>query len=158
MIIKESIKKIVSDEIGSRTTSLADINTADITKKIEDCFLDKYGISINNMFGGSSYKINTGGELMFAIDDGRELSSNIKELKNYLKSNYKIEMKLEGREILYKHPQDKRYTRGNVLGRQYSGAGLRGSFLEKCGKDNKKRVAGSTGKTDTVAKRISMER
>jgi hypothetical protein len=158
VIIKESIKKIVSAEIGSRITSLTDINTADITKKIEDCFLDKYGISINNMLGGSSYKINTGGELMFAIDDGKEFSSNIRGLKNYLKTNYKIEMKLYGREILYKHPQDNKYISGDVLGRQYSVKALRGSFLGKSGKGNKKSVSDSISKTDTIAKSISMER
>ena len=153
VIVKDNIKEIVSAEIGSRATELADINITNMTKKIEKCFLNKYGIDIGKMLGNKSYKINTAGELKFAIDDALEITSGIREMKAYLRDNYKIEVKLGDKEILFKHPQELKYIGGNVLGKEYSGAGIYRSFLEKRRKDN-------TGKKRSVIKSrpVSMER
>ena len=153
MIIKDDIKEIVSAEIGSRATELADINIINMTKKIEKCFLNKYGINIGKMLGKKSYKINTTGELKFAIDDALEIASGIRGMKTYLGDNYKIEVKIRDKEILFKHPQELEYTGGNVLGKEYSGACIYRSFLEKRGKDN-------TGKKRSVieSRPVSMER
>jgi len=136
VIIKDSIKEIVSAEIGSKATALADINIININQKIEECFLNKYGIDIGKMLGNKSYKINTAGEIKFAIDDALELTSGIREMKTYLRDNYRMEMKLSDKEILFKHPHDIEYTSGNTLGKEYSGAYIYRSFLEKRGKDN----------------------
>lgn len=153
MIIKDNIKEIVSAEIGSRTTALADINIINITQKIEECFSNKYGIDIGKMLGNKSYKINTTGELKFAIDDALELTSGIREMKAYLEDNYRIEMKSRGREVLFKHPQDIEYTGSNVLSKEYSGAGIYRSFLEKRGRDNTEK------KRSVIESRpVSMER
>ena len=161
MIIKNNIKEIVSAEIGGRSMPLADSNIINIAEKIGDCFFKKYGIDIDNMLGSKFYKINTAGELKFAIDDAREFTSDVKEMKAYLRDNYKIEMKLESKEILFKHPQGFEYIKGHVLGKEYSGAGIYSYFLEKRGKSrarNKVTSIDRKNKAKVKFEGISMER
>ena len=161
MIIKDTIKEIVSAEIGGRSMPLADINIINIAEKIEDCFFKKYGIDIGNMLGSKFYKINTAGELKFAIDDAREFTSDAGEMKAYLRDNYKIEMKLESREILFKHPQGIEYIKGHVLGKEYSGEGIYSYFLEKRSKRrarNKVTNIDRKNKAEVKFEGISMER
>ena len=149
MIIKNTIKDIVAIDISSRSMTLSDFNTAAVSKKIEDSFFRKYEIDIGSMLGGKFYRINTGGELKFAIDDAKESTSNLEGMKAYLKDNYRIEMKLDGKEFLFKHPEDPKYVRGCVLGKEYEGKKLFKHFTKKSinGKTDKKDI--STGKKNT---------
>jgi len=140
LIIKNTIKNIVAIEISSRSIALSDFNTAAVSEKIEDSFLRKYEINIGSILGGKFYRINTGGELKFAIDDGKESTLNLEGMKAYLKDNYRIEMKPDGKEFLFKHPEDHKYVRGCVLGKEYEGENLFKHFIEKNknGKTDKK--------------------
>ncbi len=134
--------------------ALSDFNTAAVSKKIEDSFFRKYEIDIGSMLGGKFYRINTSGELKFAIDDGKESTSNIKDMKAYLKDNYRIEMKLEGNEFLFKHPEDRKYVRGCVLGKEYEGKKIFKHFTKKNknGKTDKKIL--NTGRKNKGRKRL----
>ena len=120
--------------------ALSDFNTAAVSKKIEDSFFRKYEIDIGSMLGGKFYRINTSGELKFAIDDAKESTSNLKDMKAYLKGHYRIEMKLDGKEFFFKHPEDSKYVRGCVLGKEYGGNNLFKHFTKKNknGKNDKK--------------------
>ncbi len=140
MIIKNTIKDIVTTEISCRSMALSDFNTAAVSKNIEDSFFRKYEIDIGSILGGKFYRINTGGELKFAIDDAKESTSNLEGMKAYLKDNYRIEMKLDGKEFLFKHPEDPKYVRGCVLGKEYEGENILKHFMEKNinGKTDKK--------------------
>ena len=119
---------------------LSDFNTAAVSEKIEDSFFKKYEIDIGSMLGGKFYRINTSGELKFAIDDAKESTSNLEGMKAYLKDNYRIEMKLDGKEFLFKHPEDPKYVRGCVLGKEYEGENIFKHFTKKNknGKTDKK--------------------
>ncbi len=111
--------------------ALSDFNTTAVSKKIEDSFFRKYKIDIGSMLGGKFYRINTSGELKFAIDDGKESTSNLKDMKAYLKDNYRIEMKSDGNEFLFKHPEDRKYIRGCVLGKEYGAKMIFKNFTKK---------------------------
>ena len=149
MIIKNTIKDIIATEIGSRSIALSDFNTAVISEKIEDSFFKKYEIDIDSMLGGKFYRINTSGELKFAIDDAKESTVNLEGMKVYLKDNYRVEMKLDGKEFLFKHPEDPKYIRGCALGKEYGGKNLFKHFMEKNknGKTHKKDL--NVGKENT---------
>jgi hypothetical protein len=131
VIIKNTIKDIVAIDISSRSMALSDFNTAAVSKKIEDSFFRKYEIDIGSMLGGKFYRINNGGELKFAIDDAKESTSNFEGMKAYLKDNYRIEMKLDGKEFLFKHPEDCKYVRGCVLGKEYEAKMIFKNFTKK---------------------------
>jgi len=131
--------------------ALSDFNTAAVSKKIENSFFKKYEIDIGSMLGGKFYSINTSGELKFAIDDGKESTSNIKDMKAYLKDNYRIEMKLEGNEFLFRHPEDPKNVRGCVLGKEYEGKKIFKHFT-------KKNINGKTDKKDFNAGRKNTDR
>ena len=140
VIIKNTIKNIVATEISSRSMALSDFNVAAVSKKVEDSFFKKYEIDIGSILGGKFYRVNTSGELKFAIDDAKESTSNHDGMKAYLKDNYRIEMKLDGKEFLFKHPEDPKYVRGCVLGKEYEGENILKHFMEKNinGKTDKK--------------------
>ena len=131
MIFKNTIKDIVATEISGRSMALSNFNTAAVSKNIEDSFFKKYKIDIGDILGGKFYKINTRGELKFAIDDAKDSTLNLNDMKAYLKENYRIEMKSDGKDFLFKHPEDSSFIRGSVLGKEYEAKSISGYFLEK---------------------------
>jgi hypothetical protein len=151
VIIKNTIKDIVAIDISSRSMALSDFNTAAVSKNIEDSFFRKYEIDIRSILGGKFYRINTSGELKFAIDDGKESTSNIDDMKAYLKDNYRIEMKSDGKEFLFKHPEDHKYIRGCVLGKEYGAKMIFKNFT-------KKKINGKTDKKDFNTSRKNTDR
>lgn len=170
MIIKNTIKDIVATEISSGCMAISDFNTATVSKKIEDSFFKKYDIDIESMLGGKFYKINTRGELKFAIDDAKDSTPDINSMKAYLKDIYRIETKTDGKDYLFKHPEDCKYISGCVLGKEYEGQSISLYFLEKyknkktCKKDlNRERKNSGTAldkknKVTERSKGIYMER
>ena len=150
VIIKNTIKNIVATEISSGCMAISDFNTAAVSKKIEDSFFKKYDIDIGSILGGKFYRINTCGELKFAIDDAKESTSNLEGMKAYLKDNYRIDMRSDGKEFLFKHPEDRKYIRGCALGKEYGGKNLFKHFIEKNknGKTDKKDL--NEGRKNTV--------
>jgi len=140
--------------------ALSDFNIAAVSKNIEDSFFRKYEIDIGSMLGGKFYRINTGGELKFAIDDAKESTSNLEGMKVYLKDNYRIEMKSDGKEFLFKHPEDPKYIRGCVLGKEYGGNNLFKHFTKKIinGKTDKRDFNKGKKNTDRTLKEKNMGR
>lgn len=131
MIIKDNIKNIIAADINGRCVALSDLNPIAVSKKIEDGFFKKYKIDISGMLGGRVYKINTRGELKFAIDDAKDSTSDLNDMKTYLKDNYRIEMKSDGKDFMFKHPEDESFVRGSVLGKEYEAKNISRYFLDK---------------------------
>ena len=69
-------------------------------------------------------------QLRSAIDEAKEHSKNIVQLKEYLKENFNIEMKIQNKNVSYLHPDKQRYCRGDKLGGAYTKEGI-GSEFEK---------------------------
>jgi hypothetical protein len=59
-------------------------------------------------------------QLRMAIDEAKEHSSNIVEMKEYLKKNFNIEMKVQNKNLSFLHPEKKKYCRGKKLGFSYT--------------------------------------
>lgn len=131
MIIRNDIRNIVAADITSKGMALSSIDPILVSKKIEDSFFKKYKIDIGNMLSGRIYKINTRGELKFAIDDAKESTSNLSDMKVYLRKNYRVEMKSDGKDFLFKHPEEESFTKGSILGKEYEAKNISGYFLDK---------------------------
>jgi len=59
-------------------------------------------------------------QLRCAIDEAKENSKNLVELKEYLKENFNIDMKIQNKNLSYLHPEKKKYCRGKKLGHAYT--------------------------------------
>ena len=67
-------------------------------------------------------------QLRAAIDEARQNSKNLVELKEYLKDNFNIEMKIQNKNLSFLHPKMKKYCRGKKLGFSYTKEGITGYF------------------------------
>jgi len=67
-------------------------------------------------------------QLRAAIDEAKENSKNLVELKEYLKDNFKIEMKIQNKNLSFLHPKMKKYCRGKKLGFSYTKEEITGYF------------------------------
>jgi hypothetical protein len=67
-------------------------------------------------------------QLRAAIDEARQNSKNLVELKEYLKDNFKIEMKIQNKNLSFLHPKMKKYCRGKKLGFSYTKEEITGYF------------------------------
>ena len=70
-------------------------------------------------------------QLRSAIDEAKEHSRNIIELKGYLKENFNIEMKIQSKNLSYLHPDKQKYCRGDKLGGAYTKEGVNSEFEKK---------------------------
>jgi hypothetical protein len=77
-------------------------------------------------------------QLRSAIDEAKENSKNLVELKEYLKKNFNIEMKIQNKNLSFLHPEKKKYCRGKKLGHAYTKEEITG-FFER-GPNYKKKV------------------
>jgi len=59
-------------------------------------------------------------QLRCAIDEAKEHSKNLVELKEYLKENFNIDMKIQNKNLSFLHPEKKKYCRGKKLGHAYT--------------------------------------
>jgi len=59
-------------------------------------------------------------QLRSAIDEAKEHSKNLVELKEYLKENFNIDMKIQNKNLSFLHPEKKKYCRGKKLGHAYT--------------------------------------
>jgi hypothetical protein len=67
-------------------------------------------------------------QLRAAIDEARQNSKNLVELKEYLKDNFNIEMKIQNKNLSFLHPEKKKYCRGRKLGFSYTKEEITGYF------------------------------
>src|SRR5450830_594093 len=67
-------------------------------------------------------------QLRSAIDKAKEHSKNMLGLKEYLKENFNIEMKIQNKNLSYLHPDKQKYCRGDKLGGAYTKEGINGEF------------------------------
>ncbi|MHB1347165.1 MAG: relaxase/mobilization nuclease domain-containing protein [Candidatus Humimicrobiaceae bacterium] len=87
-----------------------------------------------NRYSMAEYKLAEKGipiwkeQLRAAIDEAKENSKNLVELKEYLKDNFKIEMKIQDKNLSFLHPQMKKYCRGKKLGFSYTKEEITGYF------------------------------
>ena len=70
-------------------------------------------------------------QLRSAIDEAKEHSKNIVEVKEYLKENFNIEMKMQNKNLSYLHPDKQKYCRGDKLGGGYTKEGINSEFEKK---------------------------
>jgi len=59
-------------------------------------------------------------QLRSAIDEAKEYSKNLVEMKEYLKKNFNIDMKVQNKNLSFLHPEKKKYCRGKKLGLAYT--------------------------------------
>ena len=67
-------------------------------------------------------------QLRAAIDEAKQNSKNLVELKEYLKKDFNIEMKIQNKNIRFLHPKMKKYCRGKKLGFSYTKEEITGYF------------------------------
>jgi hypothetical protein len=67
-------------------------------------------------------------QLRSAVDEAKEHSKNLVEIKGYLKENFNIEMKIQNKNVSYLHPDKQKYCRGDKLGGAYTKEGLSSEF------------------------------
>ena len=67
-------------------------------------------------------------QLRSAIDEAKEHSKNIVEVKGYLKENFNIEMKIQNKNVSYLHPDKQKYCRGDKLGGTSTKEGVSSEF------------------------------
>lgn len=90
-------------------------------------------------------------ELRQCIDFGKNQTSSIEELKEYLKEHFSIEVRETKNSISYRHPEQNKSVRGNKLGGSYTKEGLLNEFNGKV-RGNEERNRGAKGtKQDTRA-------
>jgi len=70
-------------------------------------------------------------QLRSAIDEAKEHSKNIVKLKEYLKENFSIEMKIQNKNVSFLHPDKEKYCRGDKLGDAYTKEGISSEFEKK---------------------------
>jgi len=90
-----------------------------------------------NHYSMAEYKLAERGlpiwkeQLRSAIDEAKEHSRNIIELKGYLKENFNIEMKIQNKNLSYLHPDKEKYCRGDKLGGAYTKEGINSEFEKR---------------------------
>ena len=88
----------------------------------------------HNRYSMAEYKLAEKGmpiwkeQLRSAIDEAKEHSKNLVDLKNYLKENFNIEMKIQNKHLSYLHSDKKKYCRGNKLGHAYTKEEINAEF------------------------------
>jgi hypothetical protein len=59
-------------------------------------------------------------QLRMAIDEAKDNSRNLVEMKEYLKKNFNIDMKVQNKNLSFLHPEKIKYCRGKKLGYSYT--------------------------------------
>jgi len=135
----------------------------------------------HNRYSMAEYKLAEKGmpiwkeQLRSAIDEAKENSRNLVDLKSYLKENFNIEMKIQNKHLSYLHSDKKKYCRGNKLGHAYTKEEINAEFdrgrdstakedkkLEKLSTSYKERspvksLSGISTGIDNITKKISRD-
>lgn len=80
----------------------------------------------HNRYSMAEYKLAEKGmpiwkeQLRSAIDEAKEHSKNLVELRQYLKKNFNIDMKIQNKNLSFLHPGKQKYCRGKKLGHTYT--------------------------------------
>ena len=80
----------------------------------------------NRSYSMAEYKLAEKGmpiwkeQLRMAIDEAKEHSRNLVEMKEYLKKNFNVDMKVQNKNLSFLHPEKKKYCRGKKLGYAYT--------------------------------------
>ena len=85
-------------------------------------------------------------QLRSAIDEAKENSRNLVDLKSYLKENFNIEMKIQNKHLSYLHSDKKKFCRGDKLGHAYTKEEINSEF---------ERGRGATIKEDKKLEKLS---
>lgn len=113
-------------KLDSSKQSLIDI------KKESNRICKERGLSViekpyaNNVYSMAEYKMAEKGmslwkeQLRAAIDEAKEHSRTIVEMKNYLEINFNIKMKIQDKNLSFLHPEKQKYCRGSKLGNDYT--------------------------------------
>ena len=121
--------KLITDKISLREIKLENdkICTREHLSVIEKPYA-------RNHYSMAEYKLAERGlpiwkeQLRSAIDEAKEHSKNIIEVKEYLKENFNIEMKMQNKNVSYLHPDKQKYCRGDKLGGAYTKEGVNSKF------------------------------
>ena len=87
-----------------------------------------------NRYSMAEYKLAEKGmsiwkeQLRSAIDEAKENSKNLVELRQYLKNNFNIDMKIQDKNLSFLHPEKEKYCRGKKLGYAYTKEEIIGFF------------------------------
>ena len=87
-----------------------------------------------NRYSMAEYKLAEKGmsiwkeQLRSAIDEAKENSKNLVELRQYLKNNFNIDMKIQDKNLSFLHPEKEKYCRGKKLGYAYTKEEITGFF------------------------------
>ena len=64
-------------------------------------------------------------ELRTWISDAKEKTKSLEDMREYLKQNYGVEMKIQNKNLSFLHPSAQKFVRGKTLGNDYTREGLR---------------------------------
>jgi hypothetical protein len=67
-------------------------------------------------------------EIREAVKLARDNSSSLQEMKTYLQDKFEIEMKIQNKNVSFKHPEQQRFVRGTKLGHDYEKGVLEDGF------------------------------
>jgi hypothetical protein len=67
-------------------------------------------------------------EIREAVKLARDNSSSLQEMKTYLQDKFEIEMKIQNKNVSFKHPEQERFVRGTKLGHDYEKGVLEDGF------------------------------
>jgi hypothetical protein len=79
-------------------------------------------------------------EIREAVKLARDNSSSLQEMKTYLQDKFEIEMKIQNKNVSFKHPEQQRFVRGTKLGHDYEKGVLEDGFSRQI-ESSKKRGA-----------------
>ena len=99
-------------------------------------------------------------QLRSAIDEAKEHSRNLVEIKRYLKENFNIEMKIQNKNLSYLHPDKEKYCRGDKLGGAYAKEGINGEFeklKEPIQRDKTPALAGIISGIERITQKIAKD-
>jgi hypothetical protein len=79
-------------------------------------------------------------EIREAVKLARDNSSSLQEMKTYLQDKFEIEMKIQNKNVSFKHPEQQRFVRGTKLGHDYEKEVLEDGFSRQIESSKKRGV------------------
>lgn len=79
-------------------------------------------------------------EIREAVKLARDNSSSLQEMKTYLQDKFEIEMKIQNKNVSFKHPEQQRFVRGTKLGHDYEKGVLEDGFSRQIESSKKRGV------------------
>ena len=148
---KESLREIKSE--SNRICKREHLSTIE-----KSCAKERYSMA--------EYKLAEKGlpiwkeQLRSAIDEAKDHSKNLIELKSYLKENFNIEMKIQSKNLSYLHPDKQKYCRGDKLGGAYTREGVNdefGKIKEPIQRDKSPALAGIISGIERITQKIAKD-